>query len=112
MVVMTLERVPPRLRGILTRWLVEIQTGVYVGRVSAAVRDLLWARALELAGDGRVAQAWGVSDDQGFGYRIHGDVRRRVVDFDGLRLVAVAHDVESPKAAELQVSGGSLPIDT
>jgi CRISPR-associated protein Cas2 len=89
MLVMTLECVPPGLRGYLTRWLVEAQTGVYVGRANARVRDLLWARATERAAGGRVMQAWPAQNEQGFEFRIFGDSRRAVVDFDGLTLVAV-----------------------
>jgi CRISPR-associated protein Cas2 len=40
MVVLILERVPPGLRGELTRWFLEPQAGVFVGRVSAIVREL------------------------------------------------------------------------
>jgi len=96
MVVMTLERVPPRLRGVLTRWLIEVQSGVYVGRVSAIVRDLLWDRAIAQSDGGRVTQAWAVSSDQGFAFRIHGDQQRRVVDLDGMGLVAVRRDMDAP----------------
>jgi CRISPR-associated protein Cas2 len=32
---------PPKLRGDLSKWLLEINTGVYVGQVSARVRDAL-----------------------------------------------------------------------
>lgn len=44
MVVIVLEKVPRGLRGELTRWLVELDTGVFVGQLSATVRDLLWRR--------------------------------------------------------------------
>ena len=43
--VMLLERVSPGLRGELTRWLLELKAGVFVGRVSAMVRERLWATA-------------------------------------------------------------------
>ena len=33
MVVVTLTDCPPKLRGDLTKWLMEINTGVYVGKV-------------------------------------------------------------------------------
>ena len=58
MIVMTLERVPPSLRGELTRWLIEVQTGVYVGTVSAAVRDLLWEKVVQHARTGRCTQVF------------------------------------------------------
>ena len=38
MIVITLTDCPPALRGDLTKWLQEINTGVYVGQVSARVR--------------------------------------------------------------------------
>ena len=37
---------PPKLRGDLSKWLCEINTGVYVGNVSSRVRDALWERAV------------------------------------------------------------------
>ena len=52
MVIMLLERVSPGLRGELTRWLLELKAGVFVGRVSAMVRERLWARACEAMGEG------------------------------------------------------------
>jgi CRISPR-associated protein Cas2 len=89
MVVMTLERVPAGLRGLLSRWLIEVQVGVFVGTITAQVRDLLWERATERSVGGRVFQAWSASNEQGFSMRLHGDNRRRVMDFDGLELVLV-----------------------
>lgn len=89
MLVMTLEKVPQSLRGELSRWLWEIQAGVYVGRASPVVRDLLWQKALAKGAGGRCTQAWRTSGEQGFAFRISGDARRSVVDIDGLRLVAV-----------------------
>lgn len=44
MVVVTLTDCPPKLRGDLTKWLMEINTGVYVGKVSARIREMLWTR--------------------------------------------------------------------
>ena len=87
MLMMTLERVPARLRGELTRWLLEIQTGVYVGKVSPTVRDLLWEKAI--AGTGKISQVWRANCEQGFDFRICGDKRRQVVEFDGLKLIAL-----------------------
>ncbi len=40
---------PPRLRGDLSKWLQEVNTGVYVGNVSARVRDAIWERVCENA---------------------------------------------------------------
>ena len=53
MIILTLTNCPPALRGDLTKWLVEIHTGVYVGRVSARVRDNLWDRVKEHSKTGK-----------------------------------------------------------
>ena len=44
MIVITLTDCPPKLRGDLSKWLCEINTGVYVGNLSGRVRDELWER--------------------------------------------------------------------
>ena len=104
MLVMTLEKVPPRLRGSLTRWLVEIQSGVYVGRVNKVVRDLLWEKGVQDRETGRITQAWNTNSDQGFDFRIHGDEMRRSLDLDGLKVIALmnakAKAKIGPKRAE------------
>ena len=51
MILMSLERTPASLRGELSRWLMEIRTGVYLGHVSAAVREALWTKCCEKMGD-------------------------------------------------------------
>lgn len=92
MVVMTLELVPPRLRGWLTRWLTEITTGVYVGRVNALVRDLLWEQVTsDMKSVSRAVLVYRSNAEQGYSIRMFGDSRRKLVDVDGLQLVANQH---------------------
>lgn len=92
MVVMTLELVPPRLRGSLTRWMTEIATGVYVGRVNSLVRNLLWDAILdELGNTGRVVMVYRTNNEQGYSIRMEGDSKRKLVELDGLQLVANRH---------------------
>ena len=42
MMVLILHKVRPSIRGRLTRWLIQPQSGVYVGHASARIRDLIW----------------------------------------------------------------------
>lgn len=84
---MTLEKVPKSLRGELTRWLIEVSTGVYVGHVSARVRDLLWEKCTRRKGVGRVFQAWNTNNEQHFAMRISGSEQRRVVEWEGVYLI-------------------------
>lgn len=57
MLVVVTEAVPPRLRGRLAIWLLEIRAGVYVGDVSRRIREMIWEQVLALAEDGNVAMA-------------------------------------------------------
>lgn len=99
MVVIILEKVPRCLRGELTRWLLEVDTGVLVGRVSATVRDLLWSRCVREAADGRCCLVYRTNNEQGFAIRMHGYVDRWVQDFDGLQLVTL-RNAEALRKAE------------
>lgn len=101
MVVMILEKVPKSLRGDLTRFLVEVDTGIFVGRVSATVRELLWERAVEKAEGGRVALAYRTNNEQGFALRLHGYPDRSLRDFDGIVLVSVRNAEAVRKAEKL-----------
>jgi CRISPR-associated protein Cas2 len=89
MVVIILEKVPPSLRGELTRWLLEPRTGVFVGRVSAMVRDKLWERVCANAGLGGAVLLHNSDTEQGFEVEFYGSTSRSVVDFDGLSLIQV-----------------------
>lgn len=71
MVVIVLTACPAGLRGHLTRWLLEISPGVFVGAVTARVRDLMWLRVLELAKDGRAIMVHSADNEQGLSYRVH-----------------------------------------
>jgi len=87
MVIMVLEKVSPSLRGELTRWLVEIKTGVYIGDVNAMVRDRLWLKCTSRRGAGSIFQAWSTNNEQGFTMRIEGENNRSVVDWEGVQLI-------------------------
>lgn len=87
MLVVVTEAVPPRLRGRLTVWLLEIRAGVYVGDMSRRIREMIWQQVEELAEDGNVVMAWATNTESGFDFVTYGENRRMPVEFDGLRLV-------------------------
>lgn len=89
MIVFVLEKVPVSLRGELTRWLVEPYPGVFVGHVSALVRDKLWAKVCSNLRGGGALVAWSTNTEQRFKMDLCGETTRQVVDFDGLQLVQV-----------------------
>ena len=92
MVVIMLERVSQSLRGELTRWLLELKAGVFVGRVSAMVRERLWARACKAMGKGGGMMVHSADNEQGFELRFWGTPGRSVRDFEGIHLVQQPHE--------------------
>ena len=84
---MILEKVPPSLRGELTRRLIEPKPGVFVGHVSARVRDKLWEKCCQSKRRGGVIQIWSTNTEQRFKIRMDGDTSRQVVDLEGLQLI-------------------------
>lgn len=88
MLVVVTENVPPRLRGRLAVWLLEVRAGVYIGDVSARIREMIWEQISKLAEDGNVVMAWATNSESGFEFQTLGENRRIPVDLDGLRLVS------------------------
>lgn len=88
MLVVVTENVPPRLRGRLAVWLLEIRAGVYVGVVNRRVREMIWEQIIKLTDEGNVAMAWGTNNESRFDFQTHGENRRIPIDYDGLRLVS------------------------
>jgi CRISPR-associated protein Cas2 len=87
MVVMLLEKVPKSIRGELTRWLIELRPGVFVGNISALVRDKLWDMLCNKLRGGNALLLHSATTEQGFAIRTHGDSDRVIRDFEGLFLV-------------------------
>lgn len=88
MLMVVTESVPPRLRGRLAIWLLEVRAGVYVGNQSQRVREMIWQTVEALAEEGNVVMAWATNTESGFDFITYGENRRMPVDLDGLRLVS------------------------
>jgi|ADGO01.1.fsa_nt_gi CRISPR-associated protein Cas2, E. coli subfamily len=86
MVVIVLTACPEGLRGHLTRWLLEISAGVFVGHVTARVRKLLWARVVELSKDGRALMVYSQHNEQRLAFEVHRH-HWQPVDYDGVLLM-------------------------
>lgn len=98
MVVLVLTACPAGLRGHLTRWLLEISAGVFVGRVSTRVRTELWGRVVEMAKDGRAIMVFKDDTEQGYSFqtwRHHWET----VDIDGLTLMRRPSESDGPATA-------------
>lgn len=87
MLVIVVENVPPRLRGRLAVWLLEVRAGVYVGHYSVKVREMIWRQVENGVGEGSAVMAWATPDEGGFDFRTLGPNRRIPCELDGLKLV-------------------------
>ena len=86
--VVVLTAAPEGLRGHLTRWMMEVAPGVYVGNPSARVRDRLWNVLSERIGDGQAVMIEPACNEQRWAVRTAGRDRWHPVDYDGLILSA------------------------
>lgn len=87
MMVIVVENAPPRLRGRLAVWLLEIRAGVYIGNYSAKTRGMIWDQVVSALDEGDAILAWSAATESGFSFETIGRNRRVPVDFDGLKLV-------------------------
>jgi len=87
MVVLIVENAPASLRGELSRWMIEPRAGVFVGTMSAMVRDKLWERVARAGIDGGATMLHSSNTEQGFAVRTFGSTSRQIVEIEGLVLV-------------------------
>lgn len=106
MVVLVITACPAGLRGHLTRWLLEISPGVFVGVLSRRVREIVWARTVELVKDGRAIMVVSSRNEQRLDFRVH-RYDWEPVDFDGISLVRRPHTGEALESAAKPRAGWS-----
>lgn len=87
MLVIVTESAPSRLRGYLSRWLLEIRAGVYLGDYSVRVREKLWKVVSNEIQEGNAVMAWSTNSESGFSFVTAGKNCREPVDWEGFSLV-------------------------
>ena len=98
-IVLTATAIPDHLHGYLSRFLSEVDAGVYVGNTSPPVMERLWERCLHARITGSMTLIFTTPDtEQGYAIRTNGPHRRAVVDLDGAWLIATRHPL--PEADE------------
>ncbi|MGW1766493.1 type I-E CRISPR-associated endoribonuclease Cas2e [Streptomyces sp. NPDC002073] len=90
MAVIATTAVPDHLRGALSRWTIEVVPGIFVGTLSARVRDELWKSVSQVVGDGQAVLIHPAPNEQGYTIHTAGTRRRLPMDFDGLTLIRMA----------------------
>lgn len=95
MLVIVVENAPPRLRGRLAVWLLEIRAGVYVGKVSRRIREMIWNQIGTGIENGNAVMAWSTNTESGFDFETLGKNRRIPVEMDGVKLVSFLPETAS-----------------
>lgn len=97
MITVILSSAPEKLRGHLTRWLLEVSPGVYVGRPTARVREELWDIIVSTLTNGRAIMTYpSRANEQGYEVRVHRS-QWETIDFDGVTLMR--HPITTAKGA-------------
>lgn len=86
MIVICVTNCPPGLRGDLSKWLSEINTGVYIGKLSAKVRDELWDRICDSIKSGQATMVYSTNNEQGYAFLTH-NTTWVATDYEGITLM-------------------------
>lgn len=93
--VLVLTACPEGLRGYLTRWLIEVAPGVFIGSPTRRVQDLLWERTEEMIGRGKAVLVQSAPGEQRLAVRNHGH-DWTPEDFDGVTLIRRPDESSAP----------------
>ena len=86
MVVFIVENASEKLRGTLTRWMIETKPGVFVGSLNSQVREKVWEMIPSHTSKGAL-MIYSTNNEQGYQIKMQGDPTRKVIDLDGLQLI-------------------------
>ena len=86
MIVVSMTNCQPKLRGDLSKWLLEINTGVYVGHVNTKVREALWKRICDNIKDGQATMVFNSNNEQHMDFYVH-NTSWFPVDLEGIKLM-------------------------
>jgi CRISPR-associated protein Cas2 len=100
MIVLILQSAPTGLRGELSRWMIEPRAGVFIGTVSALVREKLWEKTVKASPEGGGIMIYRSPTEQGFAVRTFGETSRSLRDYEGLTLVKIP---EIKREVEIEV---------
>lgn len=86
MVILIMTNAPEGLRGELTKWLLEVKAGVFIGKCTKTVRDRLWKKVQDSSLEDALL-IYNYNNEQGYNIEMMGDPYRKVIDYDGLLLI-------------------------
>ena len=97
------ESVPISLRGQLTKWMLELKPGVFIGTISAVVREKLWLKVCDKLKNGGAFLINSYKNEQKFKIKMHGYTNRLIVDYDGLQLIRIPLSLKSKIKEKINV---------
>jgi CRISPR-associated protein Cas2 len=106
MLVIVVESAPPRLRGRLALWLIEVRAGVYVGKVSRRVREMIWETIEKGIDEGNAVMAWTTNTESGFDFMTLGANRRIPKEMEGIKLVSFLPETDQDFQPEFNENMG------
>lgn len=83
-VIIITESVQAACHGVVSRYLMRVGAGIYVGTLTSRVRDAMWLQAQEFRGRGEMTMIYPSVTPQGFTILGSGKSPKWLVDFDGL----------------------------
>lgn len=86
--VLITEKIPNSLKGEITRWMLEVKTGVFIGTLSKLVRDLLWQKITHNIENGGAMFIEPAANEQKFQTKTCGTFSRYIRDMEGITLIA------------------------
>ena len=86
MIIICISNCPPGLRGDLSKWLSEVNTGVYIGKLSAKVRDELWRRVCDCIRSGQATMVYSTNNEQVYAFQTH-NTTWFATDYEGITLM-------------------------
>ena len=86
--------------GRLAIWLLEVRAGVYIGKVSRRVREIIWNQIERGIEDGNAVMAWSTNTESGFDFMTLGANRRIPVEIDGIKLVSFLPEEQKNEIVE------------
>ena len=86
MVVLSIEKYEPAVRGMLTRFMTELRASVFVGDIPANTREYIW-KYVESQPNIDAIMIYNANNEQGFSFHSTGNPSRSFQDFDGVQLL-------------------------
>lgn len=105
MVIFVLILAPESTKGVLSRYLMEVSSGVFIGNVKANIREDLWNFVRGNMSKGSLIMAYSDNSIMGHQIRTQNINRRSIKSLDGVDLIYIENLINSTEP--IQKSGWS-----